>query len=198
MRRIILLVALVAAASFAALKEGSEADAGLLDYRLIGGPFGRYYTTNAYVQSSWYTPAMHGAVQSWNGTQTVSFSHTTNWSSSAIDFYSNTYGATGWRGVTVMFASNGALLCPCVGCAPVANWAYAELSLNETYMADDRFITGGAGRTQSTAAHEFGHGIALSHDSRIDQLMYPSITRYDYYGIATPQYWDSVYASLAY
>ncbi len=191
---LLVLLATVAAGSVG--QPAREAEAGLLDYRLIGGPFGRYYTTNGVVYPAYYFPRMHAAVASWNATGTTSFTHTTNWSISAIDFYVHSWGPTGYSGVAIFFSYSGQQL-GCTGCVPTANWSYAELRLNEWYLAADR-EWGLTQRTQSTAGHEFGHGIALSHSGTPNVLMYPYISRYDTYGIFVPQMEDAVLALWAY
>ena len=97
----------------------------------------------------------------------------------------------------VAFLNNGNPATPCVGCAPTMNWDYAELSLNHTLLVDD-INTNQPNKTQSTAAHEFGHGVALAHASPQMIIMYYSISRYTAYGIYTPQWNDSFNVDMAY
>lgn len=171
--------------------------AGLLAYRLNGGPLNRLYTVNPSVRADWYGPKMRAAVSSWTIPGEVSMTETTNISASVVDYYAQWYGYTGWRGVTVMFHSNGTPAVPCVGCGPTSNWDYAEISLNHNYLIDD-INTNQPHKTQNTAAHEFGHAIALSHSPTVNVLMYASISNYTVYGIYTPQLEDVYYAIIAY
>jgi hypothetical protein len=85
----------------------------------------------------------------------------------------------------------------CVGCAPTSNWAYAELRLNDWYMSSD-ISSNLPNRSRSTAAHEFVHGIGLAHATSQARLMYASISRYDVYGVYTPQATDIQWAWDAY
>jgi hypothetical protein len=88
-----------------------HADAQLFSYRLIGGPYNRYITININpaVNWSWYNSASQNAIASWNlaktssGLYVVSFTQTTNWSISALDYHANNYGADGLRGVAAFF-----------------------------------------------------------------------------------------------
>lgn len=198
-RALVIFVAMLSMGPLTLLSSSTVADAdyALLNYRLNGGPFGRYYTVNPVVEPQWYAPQMRNAVSSWNATGKASFTETTNWSASVMDFYAQWYGYTGWRGVTVMFLFDGTPVVPCVGCAPTSNWDYAEMSLNHNYLIQD-MNQNKPRRTESTAAHEFGHGFALAHTNLANQLMYYSISNYDVYGVYTPQWHDIYYADLAY
>jgi hypothetical protein len=176
----------------------STSHAGLLPYRLTGGPLNRLYTVNPSIRADWYGPKMRAAVSSWTIPNEVSMTETTNWSASVLDYYAQYYGNTSWRGVTVPFLSNGTPAAPCVGCYPTSNWDYAEISLNHTYILPEDINTNKPRRTQNTAAHEFGHAIALSHSSNSHALLYAYISNYDLYGIYTPQLEDVYYAIIAY
>jgi predicted Zn-dependent protease len=119
----------------------------------------------------------------------IAFTETSNQCcDSQADFYAEDYGSTGWRGVAVQRLSDGSGAVACVGCAPFTDWDYTELSMNDNYLKHDCCVT----RIQNTAAHEFGHGIALSHSSVTSALMYFSISNYDTYGVYTPQEDDDI------
>lgn len=178
-------------AGLLALAAPTPALADLSPYRLIGGVNGRYYWIDPAMINPAYAPVARNAVASWNATGTrISFSETTIWSQSAEDWYAKDYGSTGWRGATVPRDANGNGVVACIGCAPFANWAYAELSLNDFYLKEDCCVT----RIQSTAAHEFGHGVALLHSGIESALMYADIFfRYDINGVYTPQQNDDIF-----
>jgi len=198
-RTLVLIIAVFVLGGFAILAPYRETQAGLFAYRLSGGPFGRYYMVSPNVNPSWYSVITVNGVNSWNnaitwnGSHVVSFSQTSNWSNSAIDYYADEYGANGLRAWTGWFLSNGTS----AGVPPSTNWAYAEIRFNNTYMYDD--IYGNLpNRSMNTAVHEFGHAIGLSHDPYVWNIMYPTIANYDQYGIYTPQLDDISYADAAY
>lgn len=177
-----------------ALALAVPAQAGLFTYRLNGGVNGRYYYIDPNILNpTKYTSLIQNAVSSWNGNGTsISFSQTTNYNSSAVDYYVKDYGNTNWRGVVGYFHSDGSQAMPNLGDAPTSNYDYAEASLNNSYLSSDSSDL----RSRSTAAHEFGHAVALSHSSVTSALMYYSISRYDTYGVYTPQQNDDItYAS---
>jgi hypothetical protein len=161
------------------------ANAGLLAYRLNGGVYNRQYwiDPNA-LNLATFQPIIRNAVSSWNGTPTsIYFTETTNYNSSVADFYVKDYGSVGWDGLAVPFLTGGALAAPCGGCEPTSNWDYMELSLNWYYHQNYNTQA-----RQSVAAHEFGHGVALSHSSLGSALMNGSTqTRYYTNGTYTPQ-----------
>jgi hypothetical protein len=200
------LALLLATSVGLASRPAHEAEAQLLPYRLNGGPYNRYVTININpaVSWSWYNSSTQNAIASWNLAQTssgqyvVSFLQTANWYISALDYHANNYGFTEWRGATVPFKSNGTMATQCVAwCLPTSNWDYAELRLNNSYMMEDISL-GQPLRSRNTAAHEFGHGIALHHNSSQTTLMYAYIWNYDLSGIYSPQPVDIQWAWSAY
>lgn len=198
-------MALLLLAGSGALQPRS-ADASLFSYRLNGGPFNRYVTIDTGTPiANWYYVRVQLAIRSWNLAQTASgnyvtsFTQTSNWWISSLDYYAYSYGPTQWRGVMVPYQSGGTMVAPAVGAAPTANWDYAELRLNHNYLVDD-YNADKPERTESTAAHEFGHGLGLAHNTTSGiPLMNPSITtRYDIYDTFRPRSADIIWADLAY
>lgn len=186
-----LAFALLFAAIFA-VPNTKEASADLLDYRLIGGVSARQYWIDPNLINPDYAGPIRDAVASWNALGTrVSFAETGDGTSSEADFYALDYGNQQWRGVAVMRDANGNGVVACVSCYPYADWAYAELSLNDWHLRNDCCFT----KWQNTAAHEFGHAVGIDHTDLDSALMYGSDANYDLYGVYTPQGDDAYWAS---
>jgi predicted Zn-dependent protease len=173
------------------------AEAGLLNHRLVGGPFGRYYTMDAGVAPTWYPVITANAVNSWNATGKASFSQTTNYSISAVDVYAYDFGNTGWRGLTSFFKNPGVSVFDGGTQNTTANWDWAEVYLNHNAMYVDINMSQ-PNRSMSTAGHEFGHALSLTHSSSAWQLLTSSISRYDTYNVYAPQDEDIALADAAY
>jgi predicted Zn-dependent protease len=146
-----------------------------IGYKLNGGVSNRQYTVPSNANYTYngttvnYGPLIRSAVSSWNsavnalthtgGDKTdVSYSETTNYAESDLDFYVYEYGNTGWRGFCEYYKSSGTQIKP--GEYPDQDYDWNKAKLNITYLHGDTSV-----RIQGTAAHEMGHAMGLKHSS---------------------------------
>lgn len=172
------------------------ASAGLFAYRLNGGVYNRLFWIDPWnnVNPTYYNPIIRSAVTSWDETAywsygcpkitRIFFGETGNLNYSTADFYVRNYGQTGWRGLTNWYRWDGSPVQP-----SNQNWDYFTAKLNNTYLASDSSPY----RSQNTAAHEFGHGIGLTHSEKAWALMAPTIASFDTYRTYRPHCDDDVY-----
>ncbi|HEX4744262.1 MAG TPA: matrixin family metalloprotease [Candidatus Limnocylindria bacterium] len=177
--RILCVLILVLTAQLG-LSAGAQTNAARYTYELIGGVANRQYWIDPAMINPFYGTLSRNAVSSWNyvGGTLISFAETTDRTQSEEDFYAMAYGRDkDWVGVTVMRRADGTGVVACVGCIPFENWVYAEISLNDSWLADPALYPDSR-EVQSVAAHEFGHGIGLDHTNVFCALMWPDTSNF--------------------
>src|SRR5918997_6364567 len=124
-----------------------------------------------YTQSGGYATPVHNAARSWHNTPTRAVVFTEAYANSEIDFFTQ-YRSESWWGLAV---NN-----PCSGSGCTYRWS--TLYLNSRTLAGESDFT-----RQKVAAHEFGHGVGLAHNT---DSWYSSIMKQGYLSYNTPQQHD--------
>jgi hypothetical protein len=124
-----------------------------------------------YTQNGAYRTQVVNAGSSWHYTPTKVVVYETAYAYSKADFYGYYYSDS-WWGLAVHH--------PCAGWG--CSYHYADLYLNtRTLGVESDFIK------QKVAAHEFGHGLGLAHNT---DSWYSSIMKQGYLSYNTPQNHD--------
>ena len=108
-----------------------------------------------------HTPArwpVSSALSAWDYASPVNQMHLYKVSAGQyVDYWSDTYGLTGWLGITYWTSSEGCFL------------AGTDVYLNNTYQDN------GYGWTNAITRHETGHVIGLAHSEVCQTIMWPTI-----------------------
>lgn len=141
--------------------------------RLSGGVSGRqfwFYSGN--VNPVYNTLARDAIANDWNviSNSRISFTETTDYNSSEVDFYALPYGTTDWAGVTAHRLTGGTGVNYALGQPPYSNWDYAEVSLNDDRLANTALFPT-TNKVKAVVSHEFGHAVGLDHEG--DTLAHP-------------------------
>jgi hypothetical protein len=135
------------------------------DYELNGGvgAYGganRYYWISSGLSSAGYTGYVQQAVNEWVNTTTVpgvttsiSIAQTSVQANSSFDLYNTSLG--GPTGQTKFYIYSTQITDP-----STQNWGWTELHLDCTAHNNNSYS---AGTRRGIVAHEFGHGMGLSH-----------------------------------
>lgn len=154
---------------------GATASAAPYPFRINGGVANRHFWISPAMINPIYGQIARESVASWNNTGGSAVFYTETGSQccdSQADWYATAYGATPWYGITEFFASGGQWLQVSEGSPPFANWDYAQIGLNDTYLSDT-VLFNTYNKVKAVAAHEFGHAIGLDHEDpdNLCQLM---------------------------